>query len=332
MSLLYSNRFIKSIEPHVKLVALRLPWWPEPRCCCCVIMIDYKTEYARHYLSSTILFFFFFFFSKTNFWITSKNKINHVLTKTFYCWVSWKISSVINFALGTHHFLGKLQEHTVGCPNTQTRLHHVVPLANLSSHLPRRQQEAKWHDPFNPSVHSGKYMYHLTPKMFYAATTSSPNNINRLVCVTKTFCVFCEVATTRCTLDTMCTVRAAAHTSGKLQEHKVPWFPSVFKSLLRLFPSSKLLPQAPLVLPSHFKHIILIPMLKSPTLSCLTLARDPKPRAVLVSSDQMQLHRASVRRSNGRRVRTFKQSAPPPQPTHKVPVICPSFLLPLPFK
>lgn len=56
MSLLYSNRFIKSIEPHVKLVALRLPWWPEPGCCCCGIMIDYKTEYARHYLSSTILF------------------------------------------------------------------------------------------------------------------------------------------------------------------------------------------------------------------------------------------------------------------------------------
>ena len=117
LSLLYSNRFINSIEPHVKLVALRLPWWPEPGRCCCGIMIDYKTEYARHYLSSTILFFFF---SKTNFWITSKNKINHVLTKTFYCWVSCKISSVINFALSTHHFRGKLQKHTVGCSNTQS--------------------------------------------------------------------------------------------------------------------------------------------------------------------------------------------------------------------
>lgn len=68
MSLLYSNRFIKSIEPHVKLVALRFPWWPEPGCCCCGIMIDYKTEYARHYLQHHS----FFFFSKTNFWITSK--------------------------------------------------------------------------------------------------------------------------------------------------------------------------------------------------------------------------------------------------------------------
>jgi hypothetical protein len=83
LSLPYSNRFINSIEPHVKLVALRLPWWPGPGCCCCGIMIDYKREYARHYLHVIIspAPFFFFFFSKTNFWITSKNKINHVVTK-----------------------------------------------------------------------------------------------------------------------------------------------------------------------------------------------------------------------------------------------------------
>ena len=216
MSLLYSNRFIKSIEPHVKLVALRLPWWPEPGwCCCCCggIMIDYKTEYARHYLSSTILLFFpfFFFFSETNFWITPKIKLITWWQRHFIAGgLSQKLAAPLTSLLARTIFRGKLQKknthtHTVGCPNTQTRVQHGVPLATLSSHLPRIQQEAKWHDPFNPSVHSGNYMYHLPTQCFIrlhqAATTSSLNNINKLVCVTKTLCVFCEVATTRCTLN-----------------------------------------------------------------------------------------------------------------------------------
>jgi len=116
--------------------------------------------------------------------------------------------------------------------------------------------------------------------VFYAATTSSPDNINRLVCVRKTFCVFCEVATTRSTLHTMFKVQAAAHTLGKHQEHKLPWFPPVFKSLLRWFPSPKLLPQAPLVLPFPFETHRINPHAQKPNSELFSISQEPKtPRS-----------------------------------------------------
>ena len=120
MSFVCSNRFIKSIEPHVKLVTLQLLWWRQPGCCSCDVMIDYKTQST----SLSLQHHSFFSFSKINFWITSKNKINHVLTKVFYCWVPRTISSVINFALYTHRFLGRAQKHTFSYPYVKTRVHH----------------------------------------------------------------------------------------------------------------------------------------------------------------------------------------------------------------
>jgi hypothetical protein len=77
-------------------------------------------------------------------------------------------------------------------------------------------------DPFNPSVHSGNYTYHLPTQCFMClqqAATYSPD-INRLVFLQR--CVFCEVVTKRCILDTLFKVQAAAHTLGKHQEHTFP--------------------------------------------------------------------------------------------------------------
>jgi hypothetical protein len=172
-------------------------------------------------------------------------------------------------------------------------------------------------------------MYHLPTQCFMrlqqAATTSSPNNINRLVCVTKTYCVFCEVATTRCTLFK---VQAAAHTLGKHQEYKFPWFSSVLKSLLDRSRVPSCCRKLLSCCPSQLKHIKLTPMLKSTTLSCLALGRKPKSRGPHFEQPNVNSYCfcQKVERAKGQNLLT--KWTPP----HKVPVLWPLFLLSLPFK
>ena len=161
LSLLYSNRFINSIEPHVKLVALRLPWWPEPGRCCCGIMIDYKTEYARHYLSSTILFFSF---QKLIFESRQKIKLITSWQRHFIAGSLAKLAASL-ISLWARTIFAESYKNTQSAVPTR-RVQHLAPLATVSSHLPRIQREAKWHDPFNLSVHSGNHMYHLLTQCF----------------------------------------------------------------------------------------------------------------------------------------------------------------------
>lgn len=71
MSFVCSNRFIKSIEPHVKLVTLQLLWWRQPGCCSCDIMIDYKTQST----SLSLQHHSFFSFSKLIFESRQKIKL-----------------------------------------------------------------------------------------------------------------------------------------------------------------------------------------------------------------------------------------------------------------
>jgi hypothetical protein len=64
------------------------------------------------------------------------------MTKTFYCWgLSQKLAAPLTSLLARTIFPRKVTKktttHTVGCTNTQTRVQHGVPLATMSSHLPR---------------------------------------------------------------------------------------------------------------------------------------------------------------------------------------------------
>jgi hypothetical protein len=99
-------------------------------------MIDYKTEYARHYLSSTILFFTSF---QKKLIFESRQKIKLITSwqRHFIAGSLEKLAASLISLWARTIFAESYKNTLSGCPNTQTRVHHVVPLANLSSHLPR---------------------------------------------------------------------------------------------------------------------------------------------------------------------------------------------------